>query len=392
MLRILISIFLTSCFIQGYSQGRVSYITLDSLSNVVSMLQAEAEELTYTEDNRQITVSFIPENFTITSFDRKAAHVVYKSAGSDEWMEVTENVDLSKAIGLTYQYANAPQAVRVRVHFPAGSVHTAIYEDNKWKKNVRRDYLDFYVNNHNQQGKPRNAPYSTSQMFHTLAVIYFYLRIEKEEMTVRERARLLDDYRAANDEEGWTLFLTKHPSSIYSMFFRDLLKRAEESRVRAAESRVRMKEAVARFIDSLCVLYRYRPGLTEEEFISYNQEAGEVKVKMKVEDHVLYRRRGDRERWPLGSGVFMLSEQGKLYNYEHRIFHIKKDRAAADQFFLNWVEAARERVPQSYLMLNDSKTHLKIDHPEVKTFMEARVTHMNNYSYVTLEFTTYDFR
>ena len=74
----------------------IPYEKLDSISELISKRQFEANDKSYIENEKTIKVSFSNQNFKVAFSDLLTTNVVYKMTNNLEVMELAENIDLTK--------------------------------------------------------------------------------------------------------------------------------------------------------------------------------------------------------------------------------------------------------------------------------------------------------
>ena len=81
--------------------SNIPYEKLDSISALVSKLQLRANGLTYNNGYADYELSFAEGNFKILFSTQLAYKSAYKKWNGKEVLFFTENIDLSKATGIT---------------------------------------------------------------------------------------------------------------------------------------------------------------------------------------------------------------------------------------------------------------------------------------------------
>ena len=111
----------------------IPYEKLDSISELISKRQFEANDKSYIENEKTIKVSFSNQNFKVAFSDLLTTNVVYKMTNNLEVMELAENIDLTKVKSVkintldTYLYQYV-------LEFPANSIALQIYENENFKE------------------------------------------------------------------------------------------------------------------------------------------------------------------------------------------------------------------------------------------------------------------
>ena len=142
MIKIILTsvLFLVSIIINA--QKKISYEKLDSISAVISQYQSKSENLSYNDGNDSYKLSFPKENFKIFFSTGKATKAVNKTKGDDDFLYLTEDIDLTKATEIyTTLYPGSAGAYRLVFSEP---VKTQIYKNGEYIETKKEDYVEFY--------------------------------------------------------------------------------------------------------------------------------------------------------------------------------------------------------------------------------------------------------
>lgn len=120
----------------------IPYEKLDSISAIISKYQSKSENLSYNDGKDTYKLSFLKDNFKIYYSTGKATKSVYKKKGEDEFLYLSENIDLTKADDF-YNTLYPGLAGVYRLTFPEG-VKTQIYKNGKYIETITQDYLEFF--------------------------------------------------------------------------------------------------------------------------------------------------------------------------------------------------------------------------------------------------------
>ncbi len=186
---------------------RLRYEKVDSLSAIINNLQAKAAGLTYTDGaGAEHVLSFPEENFKVYYYNLLGNTSVYKKNGSKETLELTENIDFSKAVSITIQsYVNG--VARVQVDFPTNIIKTQVFTDgasvevrNAWVVNLfaAQDYMKLY---------------------NDLVTLAHYLKKEKKSFNYQPE-ELAAKWKKAMDEKsvsGLKNILSSYPNTLYDV-------------------------------------------------------------------------------------------------------------------------------------------------------------------------------
>ena len=126
------------CFAQDMPFGK-----LDSLSTVISNIQFSANNYGYMENDKIYTISFPEENFKVFTHDLLASHAVYKMNNGKETLELTENVDITKANHIVYGTVN-DELLYMRLYFPENYLKTKVLENGEIVDFLHPKYIQFF--------------------------------------------------------------------------------------------------------------------------------------------------------------------------------------------------------------------------------------------------------
>lgn len=174
----------------------IPYEKLESFSNTISDLQIKANGriIKHSNGNKE-ELAFKKDNFKIWSYNNLVTwSFTTKVNGQSELLGITEEIDLSKAIGLILDnealYIFFPQDLNIQV-----------YVDDE-VRTISRPVMDLYFNSNSADDK--------NKMFAYVYELISLLKIEKGLITKSEADNHLKEYRSLNPYE----FYQKYPKSV----------------------------------------------------------------------------------------------------------------------------------------------------------------------------------
>ncbi len=198
------------CFTQSFAQV-VPFETLDSFSTLISQLQKQTDGKSYKDLNGKVyELSFPKENFKVWSYNRLATKAVYKKEGNKEILTLTENIDFSKATGISVA-EDYKGIVYIKVDFPKDYLKTQNIENGSVTNTVKESYIQFFC----QYGVLVDTAdeFLFDKMFDLLYQLAAQLKIEKGLMKEEDMINELADW----DDMEMNLFAEKHPNSILAV-------------------------------------------------------------------------------------------------------------------------------------------------------------------------------
>ncbi len=189
------------------AHAQMPFEKLDSLSTVISQWQKMTEKLSYKDlDGKLYELSFPEENFQVWSYDRLASIAVYKKQGEREFLSLTENVDLTKATGVSIAQ-DYFGVTFIRLDFPEGHLKTQIIEDDKPLKNENSTYLQFFCR---YGALDTDKKFYFDKMFDLVYAFCNALKAEKGLTDVQTISDELHDWSKLSNEA----FIARHPNSL----------------------------------------------------------------------------------------------------------------------------------------------------------------------------------
>lgn len=132
------------------SAQNIPYEKLEEFSTSISNLQSKANGLSYSDGSANYEISFPDENFQISFSNQLATNAVYKKLDDREFMELTENIDLSKVISVTI-LSTEKNVSQISLTFPANSLKTQIFEEGVLLETKELTTLVLFTNDEPQK-------------------------------------------------------------------------------------------------------------------------------------------------------------------------------------------------------------------------------------------------
>ncbi len=197
----------------------ISYEKLDSLSNAISKLQLGANNLTYNDGKSDYELSFSDENFKVLFSTQLASHSVYRKSSCWDILALTENIDLSKATGITWQNSY-DRVMLVRLYFPKEYLQMQLFENGKLTSTISPQYLEFF-------SKYEKKNYD---LFKTVFYLCSRFQVEKGVKTQAVLDEEINDFGSLSQVD----FIKAHPTALKAKQAQYVLsvlqKRAEEEK------------------------------------------------------------------------------------------------------------------------------------------------------------------
>ncbi len=340
--------------------SNIPYEKLDSISALVSKLQLRANGLTYNNGYADYELSFAEGNFKILFSTQLAYKSAYKKWNGKEVLFFTENIDLSKATGITWEVLGN-SIIDVKLYFPKGLLKTQLFDNGAFVNTTNDDYLEFFSNDQ-----------SGDMLFNSLNDVCALFKIA---------AGLATEKKIADENRDWTAlsetaFVNKYPSALrakqanYSLTQKEEKKREEARIENEYVEKIRIEKEIeensiklkaSRFIDSLCTKYNFKRGLTESEFISFNPEPTVIikpskRNRYADNNHIQYNNLNPK----MGINIIVLTD-GIVTNCEIMIMN-EKGSSQSQLFFSNLLTDAKKNIPPQNLQyyINDEGNYQTI--------------------------------
>lgn len=130
----------------------VPFETLEKFSKEINDLQRKAEGKIYSEGKFNVEVSFPETSFIVYFHNQLATSSIYKKWNDREILALSENIDLSKSIGIKYTEIDG-EAGSFRIYFPEGSIKTQIFEEGELVQTLTENYVELFYDKSNENDK-----------------------------------------------------------------------------------------------------------------------------------------------------------------------------------------------------------------------------------------------
>lgn len=207
------------------AKAQIRYETLDSLSSSISEMEKQVEGKEYKEDDGEVyRLSFPWENFKVYFYNKLATKAEYQETNGTETLLLTEDIDFSKATGLTVS-KDYNKVAYIKVDFPSGHIKTQVFENGNLVGTVNRTSLEFY----SQYGAvDKNRKFYFDKMYDELYALCTKLKIDKSLMTESDVRNESADWIKMTAEN----FIKKHPKSLLAAQAHQNIKDQEEEKLK----------------------------------------------------------------------------------------------------------------------------------------------------------------
>lgn len=358
-----LSILLALLVLSLSSAAQTSYHTLDSLAGIIRQNNNTVTGTLYSDKEDAYELSFPKDNFGIMASNRLAYHSVYKKKDGKELLYLTENIDLSKAERIELVAPGKDRIVwMVRLWFPKGYLKTQVLDNGEPAGIPAPDYLEFYKY-FDSKKLDASTPRSTWPMWttvKTIGTLCYQFKIDNDQIAAEMVNIITDRFNELLDNKAEDLelqerFLSNFPNSLYSSEIRETY----ENRKKYVEE---VKPA-SDYIRELFTKYKYKPGLTFQQFISHNTEAGnKLKEKYSREDGATYMPAYTGE---VTTGPAMcLEKNGKITYYGYYLLVTNgSNTAPTTSAYQKWVSDIKQIIPAKDI---ETKSEGNIDYIKVK--------------------------
>lgn len=225
MKKITILAFLISYSFISFAQ-KVSFEKLEEFSKQISNSQLEVNSKTYNDGTTDYEISFPESNFEVAFNSQLATKAIYKKINGKEALYLTENIDMSKTIGMHF-FNESKDLVGLKLYFPKGNLSTKIIENGTVIKTIKEDYLAFFLN--------KNSSDKGNGIFNVIYDLSTSLKKEKGMITPKTIDQENKDWYNLTVES----YITKHPTSLRTMQAKNILenrKIAEINKIKEGET------------------------------------------------------------------------------------------------------------------------------------------------------------
>lgn len=379
MKRVFIIILVFFISVNALAQN-IAYEMLDSFSNRISELQTQANGFSYMDGNDKYELSFPEENFKVWVSTRMATNAVYKKKENKEVLELTENIDLTKSISFKAYYGNN-QMVCFRMMFPEGSIQTKVFEDGILSETKSDNHVDFFSTINQSK---TNSNFNTWQLFNNLVYIAHSLKAEKGLFTYKIDAldkkwkETIDRYKRTEINE----FITKYKYTLYAEQGQRLIEGIDEW----DNERKTKRQWLLNLADSLCNVYKFKPGILYYNYKDFNPAVADVQLK--------YYNNGDFYGYPTASYTqknfsikklfkpgftgYMTDNENKIIHLSYSIYSEKGTNSSSKKIMADLYERLKKNT-DAHFVISEEKENGNKQHIVVKIPVSAENTKISYY-------------
>lgn len=153
MKKFIILSFLILPYFLSFAQ-KVPFETLETFSEEINNIQRKADGKSYLDGKQYYEISFPESSFFVSFYNQLATKVVYKENNGEEILELTEKIDLTKAINIK-DMENGGTAGALRLYFPAGIIKTQIFKKGDLIQTLNVNYIEVFFDKSNKNDKER---------------------------------------------------------------------------------------------------------------------------------------------------------------------------------------------------------------------------------------------
>ncbi len=348
---------------------------LDSLSTIISGLQLSANNYGYMEDDKIYTISFPQENFKVYAHDLLATHAVYKMNNGKETLELTENVDITKANHLVYGSIN-DELLYVNLYFPDGYLKTKVLEDG--------EIVDFLYPKSIRFFKTVEADGSLTTYLTSL-----YAELLKATGKISEEEMLQE--RKDWDKLTTVEYNEKYPNWIQIIQGKKVPSKEELTAQTAAEKRkldeqpkIDFAAEVIKNCNTLLEQLYWRPNITETEFLKLNkglQYYNFSRVQIGANTVVVQKDGANAKNWQEGPFKYVLDSKNVVLKYMLCAKNIKNDKAGEVRVLFEKSRTQDSNIGEFYTSDENSYTIKIPKSPEQRDQYQYYITT----DYITVE-------
>ncbi len=321
---------------------KLSIETMDSVAKLVNIHEKGLENRTYSDGKHKYTLSFPEESFGFNYENGKAWKVVYKTNGMDTYLAFTENIDLSKVTGFTWDGSTPP---RVLMHFPKGMIKTSVSKNEGEVYVIDEEYLEFFCTKdllkmvtllagicHDLKRSQGNITQAQVRTFEK----NFLTLMELPPMELDSTLVIYNNFVEKNAESLYVPIVKEYISS-----FNDVLKYWKE------------EEIVAQFSDSLCKAYFYKPDIfTPQQLEAHNPNTKSLIKRGNIAGENTYRNSNAYARAQVGPYAAEFEKEGFIYNFLINVSNLNAiDCNGYFNATLRWLES---KIPKSFIEVSET--------------------------------------
>ncbi|CAN1548377.1 hypothetical protein MCEGE10_02062 [Flavobacteriaceae bacterium] len=337
----------------------VPYERLEKFSKEISKIQFDANGKTYNDGKTDYEISFPEESFTIFFNSQLATNVVYKKSNNKELMYLTENISLGGVVGFT-SVIRDNNIIVWKIDFGKFNVTTQIFDNGKLTGTTSSNELILYeyINSNSKASDPS-----------------FFNSFPELCNTMKKSIGMITDDAIETENKDWkdknitkADFVKKYPNSLRTMQVKLTIENKKKKELNEYNK-------VQSFMDSLCQLYKFKRGLSENEFINYNPEASKIIRPSKRTPYngghtLMYWRQNSR----LGINIIDFTD-GIVSRYEEMVVE-EKGHEKSQSYFTVLLNKVKKYIPDSYFehYINKENTFqtLSIYDPKLKFEIEIK--------------------
>ncbi|MGV3540267.1 MAG: hypothetical protein ACO1OQ_10675 [Rufibacter sp.] len=281
--------------ILSISAQTIDFEILDSVSIDISQLQKQTNGKSYKDLNGEVyEISFPEENFTVWFKDQLASHAVYKKKDGKEFLALTENIDFSKATGISIA-DDYNDVTYVKIDFPKGHLKTQILEDGRVTNTIAVNYLQFFCRHGTLN---TDKVFQFDRMFEHLFMLAASLKIEKGLAEYENMIKEWNDWSKISSEA----FLLKYPKSLLAAQARQIIdnkKREKELKLKNSQD----------YVLAFAERYKFKPGIPLSEFADLdtkNKDISNKKEKVFSDNGNKYSRRLNEHFFTVETGPYWI--------------------------------------------------------------------------------------
>jgi hypothetical protein len=304
----------------------------DSIAKLICKLESATERKTYSDGRNDYSLSFPEESFGFNYENGKAWKAVYKTHGSDIYLVMTENIDLSKVTGFTWDRSLTS---RVLMHFPKGTIKTAVSKNSGDIYMIEEDFLEFFC-------------LEDLKMLLPLAEACHIFKVAQGKIKESDIKRFGDNFSALMNLPPaypkrllleYDAFMKNNENSLFVPIVKEYIKSTNEVQKHWEEA-----ATTKSFCDSLCKAFLYKPDLySGAQFEAYNPT---VKKLMKNKNHIPTREGNgmwSSSNTDPGPSIANFRKNGLIYTYNFGYAAIGTD------LYNNRMKWLESKIPKSFI-------------------------------------------
>jgi hypothetical protein len=343
----------------------IPYQKLDSLCSIINILQNKTNGDTIKEESgHKFQISYPDENFKVFAYNHLATYAVYKKYENKEVLELTENVDLSKAISFKSVFGNY-YCTKFRMEFPVGTIKTETYEKGTLIRTSNNSFLDFYFHFDQGQRVNKTSEYSSRIFYNNIIKLLYLLKAEKGTIHQYDMEKVSKNWNLAVDKFSsisFKAFLSQYPGTLYTPECNRLIERTEKNEKESREKKEKKElQQTLDFFEKVKKVFSIEIGIDIENYKAKYPDVAKEIIKIKyrtkqVSGHISY-----TKEFYIKTGVYELVFLYDKLNsgYYHQIYNSIDDAMTSYNEIRKYVS---NNIAKKYIKL-DSEDFIKILHP-----------------------------